>query len=191
MILSSVPTMEDFIAVRSLREARQEWHAYAHVITIEDPAMDNGLRIAATENTRQTVFQFEDTDNPHSSRGPKVSDVQDMLLIGRNNVGRRMMLHCVEGKSRSAATALGIITDRMGPGSEDEAVQLLKRIRPMAVCNWLIVQQVDGLLRRGGALVAAWEREAARNDRVAGIMLLRELAAKQDGESKGNGLLRD
>jgi predicted protein tyrosine phosphatase len=93
------------------------------------------------------------------------------------------MLHCVEGKSRSTAIALGIITDRMGPGSEDEAVRLLKRIRPMAVCNWLIVQHVDGLLRRGGSLVAAWEREAARNDRVAGIMLLRELATKQENES--------
>jgi predicted protein tyrosine phosphatase len=186
MILSSAPAPEDFIAVRSLREARQEWHAYAHVITIEDPSMENGLRISATERTRQTVFQFDDTDNPLSSRGPKASDVQDMLLIGRNNVGRRMMLHCVEGKSRSAAVALGIITDRMGPGREEEAVQLLKRIRPMAVCNWLIVQQIDTLLNRGGSLAAAWERERSRNDRVAGIMLLRELAEKQNAEERGD-----
>ncbi len=184
MILSSRPSLEDFIAVRSLREARQEWHGYAQVITIEDVGMENGLRIAATEKTRQTVFQFDDTDNPMSSKGPRIADVQDVLQIGRNYPGKRMMLHCVEGKSRSAALALGIIADRMGPGREEDAVQLLKRIRPMAVCNWLIVQQVDRLLRRGGSIVAAWEREVARNDRVAGIMLLRELAAKQDHENE-------
>ena len=93
-----------------------------------------------------------------SSRRP--SDVADTLDFGRKHLGASLLIHCNAGVARSTAAALAILCDRLGPGREQEALDEMLRLRPIAVPNLLMVQHTDNLLGRGGALVAcvdAWD----------------------------------
>jgi len=180
MLLTSANPPEGFLVVKSLKEAASEWSAYDCVMTIESPGFDGGLRIPATAKTRQHVVQFDDTDlDQGRGRAATVDEVREMLLLAREYRNAKLMVHCLQGQSRSAAVALGVVSDRIGRGREDEAVEILMRMRPTAVCNTIVLDLVDGLLGRDGALKNAWQRQLAVNDRAAGVMLLRELAARQ------------
>lgn len=61
---------------------------------------------------------------------------------------------------RSAAIALAILVDRMGPGCERAALDELLAIRPTATPNLVVVKIADEILERQGGLVTAvaeWE----------------------------------
>jgi predicted protein tyrosine phosphatase len=182
MLLTTDIQPEGFLSVKSLKEARSEWGGYDCVVTIEDADFEDGLRVPASFRTRHHVFRFDDTDLPTGhGRAPSMADVKAILMIGRDNRGKKLLVHCLQGQSRSAGAALGIIADRLGPGREAEAVSILMRIRPTAVCNALVVEHVDTLLQRGGAIRDAWNSQLATNDKAQGVMLLRRLAESQNG----------
>ena len=180
MLITDLDTPEGFISVKSLAEASREWSSFDHVLTIEDVAFENGLRIPGNARTRQSVIQFDDTDIENGrSRAATREEVRALLLEARNHVRAKLLVHCLQGQSRSAAIALGVISDRIGAGRESEAVEILLRIRPTAVCNRLILRHADELLGRQGKLLAAWDRHLERDDRAAGVMLLKGLAERQ------------
>lgn len=178
MLLSSANPSEGFIAVKSLAEARREWSAFDHVITIEDADFSEGLRVTRSARTTQTILQFDDTDLT-AGRGKAATrdQVRFLLMKGREHRASKLLVHCHQGQSRSAAVALGIIADRLGKGREREAVAALLAIRPTSVCNTLVLRHADDLLGRGGELIKEWKAHLAKDDRAAGVMLLRGLAA--------------
>jgi hypothetical protein len=180
MIVTSTEPKEGFVSVRSLAEAAGEWPSYDCVLTIESPDFEGGLRIAPGGRTFQAVYAFDDTDlTGGRGRAATPEEIRDMLLIARRYRDRKLLVHCLQGQIRSAAVALGVIADRLGTGAEDDAVRILVGIRPTAVCNTVVLEHADALLKRGGALKAAWERHLELDDRAAGVMLLRGLAATQ------------
>ena len=65
------------------------------------------------------------------------------------------MFHCHAGISRSTACALTYLTIKLGPGSEEECVEKIWEVRPIAWFNDRIVTIADALLNRNGALVKA------------------------------------
>ena len=68
-------------------------------------------------------------------------------------------VHCYAGVSRSAATAFAIYCDRLGPGKEDQAMELTYRSAPFKGI-WpsdRIVKYADELLDRDGAMIKAAE----------------------------------
>lgn len=105
-------------------------------------------------------------------RGPSEADVSEVLAFARGvreTVGDRqavLPVHCLHGKSRSAALALAIMADSLGPGREAEAVASLlsgtsaaapprdEALAQMA-CNPGIVRFADRLLGRDGAIERA------------------------------------
>ena len=160
------------LAVRSLAEARLEHDAYDGVITLEDPDFEGGLRVPA--DRRQLVHICEDSDFEDGVMTvPTPGMLSQSLEWSRQFEGLSLLVHCHEGKSRSTSTALAILAMRMGPGREEEAVLDLLAMRPAAVCNLLILKHADDLLKRDGALIAAWMRYEDSSDRVSGIRLFR------------------
>lgn len=169
-------TQGELIAVKSLKAARDGWVGFDGVITIEDANFQGGLRIQS-EKTRQAVFQFDDTDRIGGrSSAPEVAQIKRILEIGRQFRGKRLMVHCFQGQSRSAGAALAILADRLGAGREKDAVDELLKICPMAVCNRVVLQHADQLLSRDGAIMGAWQAYEDTNDKAAGVRLLRGLA---------------
>ena len=68
--------------------------------------------------------------------------------------GDYLLVHCAVGISRSTAIVFATLCHHAGLGHEAECFRALKRIRPSASPNPLIVEFADELLGRGGALIA-------------------------------------
>lgn len=176
MMLIVGSAQDELIAVKSLKAAREGWIGFDGVITIEDVNFVEGLRINS-ERTRQMVFQFDDTDRiGGSARAPGLEQIHRILQFARRYRGKRLLVHCLQGQSRSAGAALSILADRLGAGREKEAVDQLLQICPMAVCNRVVLQHADTLLGRDGAIMSAWQACEDANDKAAGVRLLRGLA---------------
>ncbi len=179
MLIMPGNAKEGFVAVKSLADARRDWAGFDHVITIEDAGYEDGLRVRPGKTT-QTVIQFDDTDLTEGrGKAATKDEVRFLLMKGREHTASKLLVHCHQGQSRSAAVALGIIADRLGKGAERDAVSALLAIRPTAVCNSLVLAHADSLLGRNGELVAAWKAHLDSDDKAAGVMLLRALWEKQ------------
>lgn len=141
-----------------------------------DPSLFGGrvLRLAFDDIP---VAAWTDGRN-HSWTGPSEEQVAEALAFGRKvsaeaGPGARLAVHCLHGKSRSAALAVAINADALGPGREDEAVALLLRrgeangpfceeaLSQLAV-NPGIVRMADRALGRGDAIERALEAALPR-----------------------------
>ncbi len=92
-----------------------------------------------------------DTDNP-----PGKDHVRDLLEFGKKFTSDSVVgIHCMAGVSRSSATAIAILTEQLGPGSEIDVAEHVKAIRPQARPNRLILRIADQILERDEALVSA------------------------------------
>lgn len=77
---------------------------------------------------------------------PCVDHAEAILDFGRQlPAGARVLVHCHAGVSRSTAAGFLLMAARM-PGQEDVAFNLIKRIRPVAQPNRLLVRHGDRLL---------------------------------------------
>lgn len=96
-------------------------------------------------------------------QGPTPGQLSVALAFGRRAVAQssravcRIAVHCAHGKSRSAAVALALMADHLGPGGEGEAVQRLLAYdhENRISCNPGLVRMADEMLGRGGAIEAA------------------------------------
>lgn len=146
------------IWIMGLTQARRHKRAFDAVITIEDPDVRHShcLRFHNKPHPAHLVLQFDDLDAPQDGFTHCTLDhAASALEFGRSAQGRRLMIHCRAGVARSTATALGILSDRLGPGQEQEAIAELVRLRNCAVPNFQMVEHMDRLLGRNGALLAA------------------------------------
>lgn len=102
--------------------------------------------------------------NGKTWNGPKEEHVQSVLEFIRKGLPNTrsvdIIVHCYKGKSRSAAIALAIMADQLGPGGEEEAVRrLLQHDHAQKICcNPGIIAITDNLLQRQGAIERALRR---------------------------------
>ncbi|WP_207485468.1 hypothetical protein [Arenibaculum pallidiluteum] len=109
------------------------------------------------------VLRFGDIGLPAFGRQTGPADEHALAVLdfarslGTRLPDARIAIHCEMGRSRSAAIALGIIADELGPERESEAVaELLGRdIEGHVAPNPLLVHLPDQRLWRYGALEAA------------------------------------
>lgn len=154
------------IVVASLSQARKHKRSFDAVITLEDPSCRpaNRLRFTRRPAPPHLVLAFEDVDD--DTLGVRVAtrdQVADALTFGRSHTAGSLLVHCFHGVGRSAAVALAIMADRLGPGEERAALDRLIEIRPESTPNLVVVKLADDVLGRRGRLIAAvsaWEAEA-------------------------------
>jgi len=89
---------------------------------------------------------------------PQERHVESLIAFGRSwNAASPMLIHCYAGVSRSTAAAFIVLCDRLGPWSERDIAQALRRRAPHAYPNPLMVRLADKALGRDGRMVVAAE----------------------------------
>jgi len=109
-------------------------------------------------NAKILFLAFDDIEEGYdeTDRPPNVDHIRDLLAFGKTFTDDSVVgIHCMAGISRSTATAIAILTDHLGPGSELDVAEHIKAIRPQASPNRLILRLVDEILERNNALVSA------------------------------------
>lgn len=169
------------VVVGSLSQARKHKRRFDAVITLEDPGCRsaNKLRFNRHPSPAHLVLAFEDVDD--DTLGVRVAtrdQVAEALAFARTHSKGALLVHCFHGVGRSAAIALAVISDRLGPGNERAAIHQLLAIRPTATPNLVVVKLADSVLQRQGELVAAvaaWEAAAPglKEKREARLQLVR------------------
>ena len=99
------------------------------------------------------VVPMADVDDPQDDGAPTIEDMDRILEFGRLLPdGAVLAVHCEAGVSRSGATALALLVQELG--DIDAAVSELRRVRPQAYPNALLLTHADALLECGGRLLA-------------------------------------
>lgn len=133
------------------------------VLSIEHPgvARDHDGRAPRlyADHGIKSVFQYiqsyYDTETPHPL-APSVAHVADGLRFLMHHARKGpVAVHCRRGKSRSVAMGLAFLAAVNPQTYEEELVDHIKKIRPIAAPNILIVEHADKLLNLKGALLNA------------------------------------
>lgn len=156
------------LTVCGLSQAKRHKRAFGAVITVEDPGARPAHRLRFTQRPAPAhlVLAFEDVDD--DTLGIRVAteaQVAQALALATRHSDAALLIHCFHGVGRSAAIALAILADRLGPGREAEALDRLLELQPEATPNLVVVEIADRLLGRGGSLskvVASWEERTPR-----------------------------
>jgi predicted protein tyrosine phosphatase len=127
---------------------------------------------------RLAFFDVERIDLLGRMRPKRIPEPRDASRVLRfwdraRNGASGIAVHCWGGVSRSTAVALGLLyLDR---GSEEEAGEILRAIRPQATPNLRIVGHFDAILGSRLSRVA----ESIRRDRLDALKM--EVEAAMDG----------
>lgn len=158
--MSNVSVKIGIIDVVSLAEAQSKHQNYDAVITIEDPDCGFGLRVE--NGMPQLVLAFNDvTRLGHHWIAPSLEHITQAVEFARLHNDGKLLIHCAAGVSRSPATALAIIADRLGAGRETEAVEYLFSTFANIEPNERAVACADRILERDRALLGAFRRKSA------------------------------
>lgn len=140
--------------VCSQTEARRygaEW-APSHIISIYGPE-SRYLGLADFDQSRQLHARFEDVTDPAAPGAPTSVHIdQIMEFVDALPGNARLMIHCLQGNTRGAATALGILA-RYLPA--DKAGQAIYKSVSGATPSPLLVALWDKMLGMNGKLVKA------------------------------------
>jgi predicted protein tyrosine phosphatase len=94
--------------------------------------------------------------------GPTEEDISRIIRLADSlkTVGGKVLIHCGAGISRSAAAALILYACWLGPGREQEAMEKVFTLRPIAKPNRRMVMLADKILGREGRLIDAltWKK---------------------------------
>jgi predicted protein tyrosine phosphatase len=87
---------------------------------------------------------------------PSGGHVEELLAFARSwDRARPMVVHCYAGISRSTAAAYIIAAALAPQRDEAELARTLRRLSPSATPNQRLIALADGLLGRGGRMIAA------------------------------------
>lgn len=173
------------VIVGSLSQARKHKRRFDAVITLEDPACRpaNRLRFTRRPSPAHLVLAFEDVDD--DSLGVRVAtreQVAEAVEFARAHHAGSLLIHCFHGVGRSAAIALAVMADRLGPGAEGKALEWLLANRPESTPNLVVVKLADDVLGRNGDLIGAvaeWEAATPvlKEKRVARLQMVKSSPA--------------
>lgn len=155
----------------ALAAARRAGRPFSGLLSWETPGIGpDGLSPRFTKGhlPRQLVLAADDVVDAGHPLAPRRHHVRAAMRFARGFRDARLLVNCHMGISRSVALAMAVLADRLGPGGEQEAVERVVAIRPVATPNRLILALADELLGRGGALVDAAARHPDISRRRAG-----------------------
>jgi predicted protein tyrosine phosphatase len=138
----------------SQTEARRHGGAWAptHIISIYGP-QSRYLGLADFPAERHLHVRIEDTRTQDEPGAPTPGIIEAiMAFVDDLPADARLMIHCLQGFSRSTAVALGLLARYMPP---DRAGADLYKLQPDAAPNPLLVSLWDRQLELGGKLVKA------------------------------------
>ena len=155
---NAIPTpAAGVVAVCSLSQAKRHKRRWDAVLTIEDPnaRLGDRLRFTTQPAPAHLVLQFEDVDTDAFGYATATNEqIAQAIAFGRSHADKSLLVHCFHGVGRSAAIALAIIADRLGPGREMDAVNILYAQRPQAMPNLVALSKADTLLGRNEKLLS-------------------------------------
>ena len=107
------------------------------------------VRLTADRHLRVSMADVESTDLPGA---PTAEHAAEILAFGRALPdGARLLIHCAAGVSRSGAVALALLAQEL---PIDDAVAVLRQLRPEAHPNKLLLAYADAALGCDGRLLA-------------------------------------
>lgn len=131
-------------------EARREAAAWpaTHVIGITRSALVyRGPQMPES----QLVLRFDDVEDPAHPEAPQPEHIEAaMRFVDALPGDARLIVHCLQGLSRSTGMTLGLLAREVSPA---RAAYLLHCCRPVAIPNPLLVRLWDERLGLGGELV--------------------------------------
>lgn len=144
--------------------------SFTHVISIWDPVWEtrdgheDRFRRKLAETARAHFVFFDDIPTPVENRfAPAYEQIQEILVFAKPiEPSSSVLIHCWAGISRSTAVAYGILCQMTGPGYEQSCLDHIRKIRPQAIPNSLIVTLAEVALGRGGIMYAAYEEMISR-----------------------------
>lgn len=150
------------LVICSFDDACRDAAAYDAVISIESPDATRATgrleRFREAHEPAHKVLRFHDIEDPRAPAPPRRHHVRAGLDFARRQAGRRLLIHCHAGVSRSTALAYAILVHRHGAaGDEPRLLERILEIRPQACPNRLVVRYADALLGCGGRMIAAVE----------------------------------
>jgi predicted protein tyrosine phosphatase len=128
----------------------------SHMVTLLSPEhmIETPSGIAAARHLR--IGMNDVADAAASEVPPSASHVDELVAFGRAwDAKDPMLVHCWAGVSRSMAAAYILLCDRLGPWSETDIAQAMRRRAPHAYPNPLMVKLADTALGRDGRMIAA------------------------------------
>jgi predicted protein tyrosine phosphatase len=156
------------LAIKDRNHAAKHKRKYDAVITVEDPGAKRRVRFHSSPHPAHLVLKFEDIDHDDAAiAAPVQAHMDSAIRFAREHGGGRLLVHCQAGVCRSTAIGLAVIADRLGPGSEGQAVLALLASNPDAVPNLMMIGMADRALGRDGALEAAWAELGEKAPRIA------------------------
>jgi predicted protein tyrosine phosphatase len=144
-----------------------------HVVSIGTEGNDppDGFASFAGRKLRLEFDDVEVEETRSGYVGPSLEDARRVVAFGKGIDGGVLLVHCAAGISRSSASLLILLADRVGPGREDEAVRLLVKVKEATQAarlrtdfirpNRRLVWLGDAVLGRDGALLSACTRAFA------------------------------
>lgn len=138
---------------------------FTHIISVWDPVWkdrenhEEQFRRKLAQTTQSHFVYFDDIPTPMENRiEPNFQQIQEILDFAKSiESTSSVLIHCWAGISRSTAIAYAILCQVAGPDTETECLAYLRKIRPQAVPDSLIVTLAEIALGREGAMFAAYE----------------------------------
>lgn len=153
------------------------------VLSIQHPEATEGVGLGQApelKDTEQRIFEFWDIEDDSATGAPTEDDLRQTLAYLDELKSRfdkpTIIVHCHGGKARSVAVVLAYLAKEF---SVQEAVEIVKIIRPIAGPNILMVKHADKILGFNGALIAAVEADELFTKNRADIEKRRQYYAEK------------
>jgi predicted protein tyrosine phosphatase len=143
------------LAVCGQYEARQwfERMQATHVVSIRKEG--RAFHPPKVDAARHLVLSFEDTHDASHADAPTAAHIeQAVVFVDAMPADARVLVHCLQGLSRSTGLVLGLLAREVSPL---RAGYLLHQLRSVATPNTLLVKLWDERLGLGGELVRVGE----------------------------------
>jgi predicted protein tyrosine phosphatase len=141
--------------------AARSGHGITHVLSLVDPELPEMEHFESYGSMRRMVLKMHDIIEPKPGMVmPDPSHMKSILEFGHlveteSNSFGSLLVHCHMGVSRSTAAMVAIMAQAHPEEEEEHVFETLRRIRPQAWPNSLMVAYADDQLGRNGKLNAA------------------------------------